>query len=487
VADGGTLYDALPYPARAFDVTHPSRLAANARLFGVEAPPVATARVLELGCADGGNLLAMTASLPAAELIGVDLSEREVESGRGRLRALGATNLALEVRDVCAVGGELGAFDYAIVHGLFSWVPEPVQEAVLALLARSLTPNGVAYVSYNLLPGWHLRAPIRDLLRRADRPELAAAERVARARALLSRLEKAELHPHLAAEVARMQERDDPALFHDEMNAENAPLSFEAFLARAAAHGLDFVSEGHLGDLGLFDPLAVELAGEGEDAASEREREALSDLLRLRPFRATLLCRRGARRRGVPGAAELAPLYLLARFGRARGAVGPSARYVGERGATIETADPLAIATLDALAGAFPRPLAGAELVAQVRGALAAPPAADELEARVAAVVLRCAVARLVELHAHVPPVAFEPGERPRASAWAREQIRAGGVVTNLWHRSVSIDSAHGRALLPLLDGTRGRDALAHALGISEETVEAELALCAFSGVLLRD
>ena len=44
--------------------THPNRLAAVARLFGMEAAPVANCRVLELGCGAGGNLIPLAYYLP---------------------------------------------------------------------------------------------------------------------------------------------------------------------------------------------------------------------------------------------------------------------------------------------------------------------------------------------------------------------------------------------------------------------------------------
>src|SRR4051812_23249973 len=55
----GTSYDEVPYESHPYPQTHPSRLAAVATLFGLRPPPVETARVLELGCAAGGNLIPM--------------------------------------------------------------------------------------------------------------------------------------------------------------------------------------------------------------------------------------------------------------------------------------------------------------------------------------------------------------------------------------------------------------------------------------------
>ncbi len=48
-----TSYDLVPYESRP---THPDRLAIVTTLFGMR-PPVNRCRVLELGCASGGNLI----------------------------------------------------------------------------------------------------------------------------------------------------------------------------------------------------------------------------------------------------------------------------------------------------------------------------------------------------------------------------------------------------------------------------------------------
>src|SRR3954464_15165553 len=59
-------YDETPYVSPAFPQTHPDKLCAMARLFGLDAPAPARARVLELGCADGSNLLPMAQHAPEA-------------------------------------------------------------------------------------------------------------------------------------------------------------------------------------------------------------------------------------------------------------------------------------------------------------------------------------------------------------------------------------------------------------------------------------
>jgi hypothetical protein len=48
-------YDEVPYESHPYPQTHPSNLFTVANLFSLTPPTVETARVLELGCAAGGN------------------------------------------------------------------------------------------------------------------------------------------------------------------------------------------------------------------------------------------------------------------------------------------------------------------------------------------------------------------------------------------------------------------------------------------------
>src|SRR5438477_2820132 len=73
-----TSYDEVPYQSDPFPQTHPDTLATIATLFGLSPPPVETCRVLELGCASGGNLIPMAIELPEAQFVGVDLSARQI-------------------------------------------------------------------------------------------------------------------------------------------------------------------------------------------------------------------------------------------------------------------------------------------------------------------------------------------------------------------------------------------------------------------------
>ena len=163
-ADLAAKYDAIAYASKPVALSHPAHLATVATLFGVDPPAVASCRTLELGCSDGANLIPMAVTLPGATFVGVELASRPVEAARRTAAELALANVSFLQADLRALPVDFGSFDYIIAHGVYSWVPAPVRDALLALAARHLTANGVMFVSYNTLPGCHVRRVAWDIL-----------------------------------------------------------------------------------------------------------------------------------------------------------------------------------------------------------------------------------------------------------------------------------------------------------------------------------
>src|SRR5690606_28563248 len=145
--------------------TLPENLAAIATLFGMRVADFQKARVLELGCSSGGNILPLAELYPESSFTGVDLSEKELEEGRAQIEATGLNNVTLIHKSVNDIGKDLGEFDFIIAHGLHSWVPPDTQGHIIRVCKENLSPNGVAYVSYNTYPGWNLVNSVRDMMR----------------------------------------------------------------------------------------------------------------------------------------------------------------------------------------------------------------------------------------------------------------------------------------------------------------------------------
>src|SRR4029077_2009803 len=115
------------YGSDPFPFTHPSQVGAVARLFGLEAAPPGEARIIELVCAPGGNIIPLAARHPGAAVVGIDLSGAQVATGRARIAALGLANIELRCQDFSAlVNAAEAPFDYIVCHGVYSWVPAPV-------------------------------------------------------------------------------------------------------------------------------------------------------------------------------------------------------------------------------------------------------------------------------------------------------------------------------------------------------------------------
>ncbi len=476
-----TPYDEVPYESHPYPQTHPARLAAVATLFGLRPPPVETARVLELGCAAGGNLIPVAESFPGTTCLGVDASARQIEDGQRLVRRLGLPNLDLRRADVLELGPDLGTFDYVICHGVFSWVAPAVQEKILALCAAHLAPNGVAYVSYNTYPGWHMRGMIRDMMRFHARKFAAPADRVRQARALLDFLADSArpdgaLYPALLkSELEAVRHQADHYLYHEHLEEVNEPLYFHQFVDRAGAFGLRYLGEARVGTMtaAQFPPdteKALKLLATDQIAT-----EQYMDFLRNRAFRETLLvhARNTPNWQVRPERVERLHVASAARpvepppaepNAPAHGAE-ESARYRGPSGVVLATKQPLLKASMRVLSEAWPGTVPFAELVARSRQlANLTDPATADADARnlASGLVDSYLTSDLVELHGAPVSVATKAGERPAAAPSARVRAEEGRGVANRRHELVRLGDLE-RCLLSLLDGTRDRAALVDA------------------------
>ena len=141
MARGTAAYDAVAYPGFAYPQAHPVRLATNATLRGLQPPDVATARVLELGCGDGGHLIPIAAAYPGMRCVGIDASGAAIARGAELVAVAGLDNVELLEGDLAALPETLGTLDYITAHGVYSWVPDAVRDDLLAAIRRHLAPE----------------------------------------------------------------------------------------------------------------------------------------------------------------------------------------------------------------------------------------------------------------------------------------------------------------------------------------------------------
>ena len=483
-------YDEVPYRGNTIPLAHPDRLAVAALRRGMEPAPTQRARVLELGCAEGGNIVPLAFHFDEAQLVGVDGSRVQIEEAQETRDRLGLDNLELRHADFLALGPEdLGTFDYILCHGVFSWVDAPVRDKILAIARDHLAPQGVLYLSYNCRPGWAMRSLMRRALMERVRGIEDPRERIKRVRQLLAWMADTPLKHNawgrnLAEEASAVWTHRDEYLVHEYLSPENRPFHFREIVELASAHGLKFLSEL---SRATTDPRVEEAMRESFVGAVDDwvEVEELSELFLFRAFRCSLF---------VKDEVELGDMHPeLGDRVRFAGEIEPESKRVSLdpgvheffriRNARISAEDPILKGALLELARWWPRALSFAQIEERVRALLQVrrvhgpdDPPAPERFAALKNDLLELGRLNYLHLRLHEPEVAAEAGPRPRVSAMTRLGVEKAAWATTPHHRVVPFD-AFTRLLIRYLDGARGLDELIEKMRAHAEAGDVKLTL----------
>jgi SAM-dependent methyltransferase len=451
-------YDEVRYPSLPRDQSHPAYIAALARIAGIELPAVERWRVLEIGCGNGSNILPLAFDYPEAHFLGIDRARESLEEGQALASDLGLANLELLSADLLDWQPAY-EFDYIIAHGVYSWVPEEVREKILRICDAWLKPTGIAYVSYNALPGCYLRRFARDLLRFHVHREADPGLRIEKARdfakIVATMAGEEPLQTAIRNEMETLIKRDAAALYHDDLAEINDPLYLLDFVAQAARHGLQY--------LGDADPRRDDLQDQPAFAEDWLESRQYSDFLMRRRFRETLLCRKHVTVDRKLMLERFRVLFAASRVKPADIQEDGVQRFDFPGSGSLATNHPLTKKLLFDLSSLWPRWTRLSEFELDSYPANA-----------VADLLMRLARSQALELRISPSILTSSITERPVVSALARAQIARGySMVTNQRHQEVEMNNVLSRKLLSLLDGSRDRAALIRdlaALGADPES-----------------
>ncbi|MBF0985108.1 MAG: methyltransferase regulatory domain-containing protein, partial [Campylobacter sp.] len=301
-------------------------------------PPSKTAKVLEIGCSYGGNLFPFAIANPQAKALGIDLSLVQINKAKELAEQMRVDNIKFMAKDICdltdADVSDYGKFDYIVCHGVYSWVPDAVKDAILKTIKRFLSPNGVAYVSYNVYPGWKIKDTIRDFLMFGTKDIKGEAAKVAKARELLNVLgEYAKFcqkdgnvsqilvnFDSLKFHIEHILAADDSYIAHEYLEVFNNPIYFKDFAENLEKNDLAYLAEVGLEDV-FQSNLGIEEFDTYIDAnfGSRIEKEQMLDFLTNRVFRRTMIVHKEL----IPndfsvniGADELCKLHISAGFNK---------------------------------------------------------------------------------------------------------------------------------------------------------------------------
>lgn len=463
-------YDELPYTFSAMPYAHPDRLATLATLFGMQPPAVSSCRVLELGCGDGSHLIPIAYNLPETTCWGVDLSPQHIAKGQNTIDNMALSNIALKSMDIRAIDDAFGQFDYIIAHGIYSWVSAEVQDKILHICKQHLTPQGVAYISYNTKPGWHIRNTLRDMMRYHASTLKDPATRTQQLSTLLHLMTEAATegkepyHAFLQEELNLIGNLPPQFLFNELLAEENHPIYFHEFMTKAKAQGLDYLSDAFLFTLlpQHFFPQTVKNKSFFQEDLIHQEQYL--DFLRNRDFRHTLLCHQG-----TPLERSLAPtlverFYLASSLRPTTEATEKTQRFTNEQG-TLSTDKLLVQTALRYLNQQWPQTVTFDQLLAQVQQSTKTTVAEAERH-MLTSVLLKSYTMGLVELYSHPPHFTTTLSEQPQTSQLAQWQVQSRSQITNQRYEMVTVQDALTARLLPCLDGQQDRQALLKQLDI---------------------
>lgn len=457
-------YDAVPYPGFSFAATRPANLYTVGTLFGVSAPAFRTARVLELGCASGSNLIPLAFHYPDGHFVGVDLSERQIDEAAKTVAELGLKNIEFFARPFSDMP-PLDKFDYIICHGVYSWVDDDDRNRILEICRSQLVENGLAVISYNTLPGWNMVRSLREMMLYHAKAFEDPVEKVGQAIELLrfvrdNNPEGSTYRNVIDSEIGLLGEQTVAYVAHDHLESENQQFYFHEFATALAGHGLQYVGDSDIAQM-FVDNMPENAAEKLKAVKDILRQEQYMDFIRNRRFRSSIVCskstvlNRNLRREAIHDfhlASSIKPDQEDVK------AKASDTRFRDRNGNVVFTAHSKEVAVLFSELSESRRPIKSADLVDMAARNLDGVDR-DALRKLVEDLGLRLALKGLISLHAESGSHVSHVSEMPEASRLARHQAPLQGWATNAWHEKINHD-AFTRVLIRYLDGSNSLDDL---------------------------
>ncbi|MBS7813334.1 class I SAM-dependent methyltransferase [Roseococcus pinisoli] len=284
----------------------PGNLALICAMMGVDWQPTAHMNVADIGCGRGYTVNTLAAANPGWNVFGLDYNPAhiaEAASVAERAQINNATFVEADLAEMTdAEIDQLPELDLVSLHGVWTWVADPVRAGIVRLLSRRLKPGGLCYIGYNALPGFGGDMALQRLFRHltALHPVGSSPEKARAAVPMIRALhatKPANLPPtNMLKRIAEDEtELDASYLAHEFLTAHWRPVFFEDLCADLAPAKLDHVGSAgfheNVADL-LFSPEQREIY---EALPMGTPREFLKDLVLQRPFRRDIFIR-GLRR-----------------------------------------------------------------------------------------------------------------------------------------------------------------------------------------------
>tara|TARA_R110002049_G_scaffold2750_4_gene21962 strand:- start:132203 stop:133759 length:1557 start_codon:yes stop_codon:yes gene_type:complete len=478
-------YDRVAYPGVADQSIHLRNLEVTATMFGAQPANLNQCRVLEIGCADGANMLPYAHQFPTSRFVGIDLAKDRIRVASEIADEVGIENATFHCANIVDIDKSIGTFDFILCPGVFSWVGDEERQAILRVCRECLAPDGIAAISYNVRPGWNWNDSVRDFIRDAVRTIDDPQQQIAAARNAVEFL--AANGPSQAIHSAyyqracdRLRSQSDTYLYHDYITDQNRPFYFREFAEMADVHSLKFLGEA---DFRHSSGFGLDMNGRAAVAQTPpAHRETLLDFLLNTGYRSSMLCHKGCTLQPRVQHEWVAQLQL-ALFDPMDGVTFDLSSGLPLTlpldGGVVTVTDPGVKAALRHLMDRWPQTVSVEQLFAAVRDfTTGLPPDETAIDGpeSLAQTMLAFYGAGLVRPFKSVPPWNDEVTDRCQASPVVRAAAARGLGIVNQWHQNIRHLSSGQRKLLSLLDGTRDVKTLASMIA-ADDTLKSDVAM----------
>jgi len=214
-------------------------------------------RYCDLGCGQGFTANIIAAANSRTEVFAADFNPTHIANARGLAQAAGLKNIAFREADFAELAndGSLPEFDIIALHGVYSWVSAENRRAIVAFMRKRLKSGGLAYISYDTMPGWAGIAPLRRLMlqQHSVSPQPSSQKSLEQALALVDRLKDVgaqfyKMYPFVTTQLDRLRKLPTAYLAHELLTRDWQAFAFADVAAELAEAKLTYLGSANLTD-----------------------------------------------------------------------------------------------------------------------------------------------------------------------------------------------------------------------------------------------
>jgi len=245
----------------------------------------------DYGCGNAITANVLAGCYPDARIYGVDFLPAHIRTAETLAIRGGLENTTFIQKSFAELEeDEIPPLDFAVMHGVLSWVDEATRDVALNDAAKRLKPGGILMTGVNAMPGWAAKLPMRNMIYSLTKDGESTLDRAQVGLDWLNKLKTAQVkyfrdNPALAEAVEELGRADPRYMAHEYFNENLRAFYFAEIRALMEPRGLKFAGCARL-FLNMVDlTVPPDLQDEFRNVSSRAELEAKRDFIRNETFR----------------------------------------------------------------------------------------------------------------------------------------------------------------------------------------------------------